>query len=255
MITVTPDTTDVVISTSTNTVWTYSHSCAVALAVANGIPATGPGNANTWAETYKCNLYDGTATNVGTFAADTCWTSQTSTGGDISGTVTLTGSILGENVTHNTSGKSNSNKYSWSIANPASGLDTSVSFNRVVGPTFTSDKGTQGVATTATVYGQILGCPGGNFNYSGQNPSGPAAAYLYNGFVCAGLASDSLPGNNNDSADRLDYSVPFTFTVADAGTVNFSVSAIVKDVAGSTLGSISVSASGSSQIHAENCQH
>jgi len=73
--------------------------------------------------------------------------------------------------------------------------------------------------------------------------------------VCAGLASDSLPGNNNDSADRLDYSVPFTFTVADAGTVNFSVSAIVKDVAGSTLGSISVSASGSSQIHAENCQH
>jgi hypothetical protein len=261
MITVTPSTSHVVINSGSHTTCIADRQQMEAFAVAHGIPATGPNNAHSWVAAHDCDFYvGGNILGVDIAAASAPYWNCTTNGGGggDTGTVTLSGSILGENVILNPKNAKNSLKYSWSLGDPASGLDTSVSWNRVVGPTITVvGGGSQGALTTAAFVGQIAGCPAGDFAYAGQNPQGNPGAtpYLYNGLVCSGLASDTQPGNNNDSADRLDYSVPFTFTVADAGTINFTVAAIVKDVAGSTSVPVSVTAGGTTTISAENCGH
>jgi len=241
--------TDIVITQSRTC--TYSVQCAKALARENGCETSKQGS---WAASNKCILYSGGPTS-GCAAISvlplTCWTCVESDG---TATVTLSGSTLGESVTVNPKNSKTSMKYSWSLFDPLTGTFR-------VSDLATTGVGTAGPLMTTDILGKNLGCPAGTFTYVGQNPqaTGPAAlAALIDGDVCTILKGDSLPGNDQDAADRRDYTQDWTISASDLsacpnGACTFEASATIKGVAG--LGTTTATASACVAVSAENCQN
>ena len=252
MVTANLSQTDIVITQSTTC--TYSVACAKALAAAAGCGTAGQGQ---WATANKCTLYSGGTTSTTTncsavlaVPAFTCWTCVDSGG---TATVTLSGSTLGESVTVNPKNVKTSLKYSWSLTDGTGAF-------RVL-DLATTGVGTPGTLMTTDILGKSLGCPAGTFAYVGQNlqATGMAAlGALTNGDVCTILAGDSLPGNNQDAADRRDYTQDWTISVSDlsacpSGVCTYTASATIKGVAG--LGNATATASACVTVSAENCKN
>jgi hypothetical protein len=185
-----------------------------------------------------------------TVPALTCWTCVESGG---TATVTLSGSTLGESVTVNPKNVKTSLKYSWSLTDGTGAF-------RVL-DLATTGVGTPGTLMTTDILGKSLGCPAGTFAYVGQNPQATGMAALgalTNGDVCTILAGDSLPGNDQDAADRRDYTQDWTISASDlsacpGGACTFEASATIKGVAG--LGNATATASACVTVSAENCQN
>ena len=252
MVTANLSQTDIVITQSKTC--HYNVQCAKGLAVANGCATIQEGS---WATSNKCTLYSGGITSgcaAISVAPLTCWTCVDSGG---TATVTLSGSTLGESVTVNTKNSKTSKKYSWSLFDPVTG-DFRVS------DLATTGVGTAGPLMTTDILGKSLGCSAGTFAYVGQNPqaTGESAwAALIDGDVCTILKGDSLPGNDQDAADRRDYTQDWTISASDlsacpddgACTFTFEASATIKGVAG--LGTTTATASACVTVSAENCQN